>query len=131
MATGTIISQVRTSDAYLPIENAAVAYYETVNGGAKRLIGLRMTDSSGRTAPIELETPLFSASQQPEEAGDPNPYRTVDIIADHPDYNRVNILGVQVFDGIVTYQDIMLMPSPESGVEPFPETVYDTSDQNL
>ena len=131
MASGTIISQVRTSDAYLPIENATVAYYETESSGAKRLIGLRKTDSSGRTAPIELDTPLSSASQQPEETGDPCPYRTVNIIADHPDYNRVNILRVQVFDGIVTNQDIMLMPSPESGVEPFPETVYDTSDQNL
>ena len=131
MAFGTIISQVRTSDAYLPIENATVAYYETGEGGGKRLIGLRKTDPSGKTAPIELDTPGSSASQQPEEAGDPCPFRTVDIVADHPDYNRVTVLGVQVFDGIVTNQDIMLMPSPASGVEPFPETVYDTSDQDL
>ena len=131
MASGTIISQVRTSDAYLPIENATVAYYQTDDGGRKRLVGLRKTDPSGKTAPIELDTPGFSASQQPEEAGDPNPYRTVDLVADHPDYNRVRILGVQVFDGVVTYQDIMLLPSPASGVEPFPETVYDTSDQDL
>lgn len=131
MASGTIISQVRTSDAYLPIENATVAYYETDGRGGKRLIGLRKTDSSGKAAPIELATPGSSASQQPEEPGEPEPYRTVDIIADHPDYNRICILGVQVFDGIVTYQDIMLLPSPASGVEPFPETVYDTSDQNL
>ena len=131
MASGTIISQVRTSDAYLPIENATVAYYQTDDGGRKRLVGLRKTDPSGKTAPIELDTPGFSASQQPEEAGGPNPYRTVDLVADHPDYNRVRILGVQVFDGVVTYQDIMLLPSPASGVEPFPETVYDTSDQDL
>jgi hypothetical protein len=131
MASGTIISQVRTSDAYLPIENATVAYYQTDDGGRKRLVGLRKTDPSGKTAPIELDTPGFSASQQPEETGDPNPYRTVDVVADHPDYNRVRILGVQVFDGVVTYQDIMLLPSPASGVEPFPETVYDTSDQDL
>ena len=131
MASGTVISQVRTSDAYLPIENATVAYYQTDDGGRKRLVGLRKTDPSGKTAPIELDTPGFSASQQPEEAGDPAPFRTVDIVADHPDYNRVRILGVQVFDGVVTYQDIMLLPSPASGVEPFPETVYDTSDQDL
>ena len=131
MASGTVISQVRTSDAYLPVENATVAYYQTDDGGRKRLVGLRKTDPSGKTAPIELDTPGFSASQQPEEAGDPAPFRTVDIVADHPDYNRVRILGVQVFDGVVTYQDIMLLPSPASGVEPFPETVYDTSDQDL
>ena len=131
MASGTVISQVRTSDAYLPVENATVAYYQTDDGGRKRLVGLRKTDPSGKTAPIELDTPGFSASQQPEETGDPNPYRTVDVVADHPDYNRVRILGVQVFDGVVTYQDIMLLPSPASGVEPFPETVYDTSDQDL
>ena len=104
MASGTIISQVRTSDAYLPIENATVAYYQTDGEGRKRLVGLRKTDPSGKTAPIELDTPGFSASQQPEETGDPNPYRTVDVVADHPDYNRVRILGVQVFDGVVTYQ---------------------------
>lgn len=131
MAFGTIISQVRTSDAYLPIENATVAYYENDPTGVKELVGLRKTDSSGKTQPIELSAPDASASQQPEQPGDPEPYRTVDIIADHPDFNRVTILNVQVFEGILTYQDIMLVPSPASGVEPFPGTIFNTGEQGL
>ena len=130
MAAGTIISQVRTSEAYLPIENATVAYYEDLPGGVKRLVGLRKTDSSGRTQPIELAAPDAGKSKQPEEGG-PAPYRTVDIAADHPDYIRSVIRNVQVFDGILTNQDIMLVPAPGVGAAPFPEIVYDTGNQEL
>ena len=131
MASGTIISRVRTSDADLPIQNATVAYYEDAPGGVKRLVGLRKTDLSGMTQPIELRTPNASASQSPDASGDPEPYRTVDIAADHPDYNRVTVRGVQVFDGILTTQDITLVPSPGAGEAAFPDTVYDTGDQGL
>ncbi len=51
MAYGTLISRVRTSDADLPIENAAVAYYKAAPGGGKRLVGLRMTERSGAAQP--------------------------------------------------------------------------------
>ncbi len=130
MASGTIISQVRTSDAYLPIENATVAYYEEAGSGAKRLVGLRKTDSSGRTQPIELSAPGAAESQRPDDGG-PAPYRVVDIVADHPDFNRSTIRNVQVFDGILTNQDIALVPSPGAGVAAFPETVYETGNQGL
>ena len=130
MASGTIISQVRTSDAYLPIEDATIAYYEEGPGGTKRLVGLRKTDLSGRTQPIELSAPDAGQSMRPDTGG-PEPYRTVDIVADHPDYNRLVIRNVQVFDGILTNQDIMLVPSPGVGVEAFPETIYDTGNQGL
>lgn len=131
MAYGTLISRVRTSDADLPIENAAVAYYKAAPGGVKRLVGLRMTDRSGATQPISLNAPDASASLQPDAAGDPEPYGVVDIVADHPDYNRVTVRQVQVFDGILTTQEIFLVPSPGIGVDAFPDTVYDTLDQGL
>ena len=131
MAYGTLISRVRTSDADLPIENAAVAYYKAAPGGVKRLVGLRMTDRSGATQPISLNAPDASASLQPDAAGDPEPYGVVDIVADHPDYNRVTVRQVQVFDGILTTQEIFLVPSPGIGVDAFSDTVYDTPDQGL
>ena len=131
MAYGTLISRVRTSDADLPIENAAVAYYKAAPGGVKRLVGLRMTDRSGATQPISLNAPDASASLQPDAAGDPEPYGVVDIVADHPDYNRVTVRQVQVFDGILTSQDVVLLPSPGAGIVPFPETIYETGNQEL
>ena len=131
MAFGTIISRVRMSDADLPVGNATVAYYEQGPGGEKRLVGLRKTDMSGIAQPIELSAPDASGSLRPGETGAPRPYRTVDIVADHPDYNRVTVRQVQVFDGILTTQDITLVPSPGAGVDAFPDTVYDTGDQGL
>ena len=131
MAFGTIISKVRTSDADLPIENATVAYYEEETGGRRRLVGLRKTDRSGVAQPIELSAPDAAASLQPEASGAPSPYSTVDIVADHPDFNRVTVRKVQVFDGILTTQDITLVPSPGAGVDAFPDVVYDTGDQGL
>ncbi len=131
MAFGTIISKVRTSDADLPIQNATVAYYEDASGGAKRLVGLRKTDQNGIPQPIELSAPDASASQKPDDAGDPEPYRTVDVVADHPDFNRVTVRHVQIFDGILTTQEILLVPSPGAGVDDFPDTVYNTGDQGL
>ena len=131
MAYGTLISRVRTSDADLPVADATVAYYEAGAGGIKRLVGLRKTDRSGAAQPIELPAPDASASHQPDRTGDPAPYRTVDIVADHPEYNRVTIRQVQVFDGILTTQEISLVPSPGAGVDAFPDVVYDTPDQGL
>ena len=130
MASGTIITQVRTSDAYLPIENATVAFYEEASGGVKRLVGLRKTDLSGRTQPIELSAPAAEQSMRPDPGG-PAPYRTVDIAADHPDFSRSVIRNVQVFDGILTSQDVVLLPSPGAGIVPFPETIYETGNQEL
>ncbi len=130
MAFGTIISRVRTSDAELPIENATVAYYENGPGGVKRLVGLRKTDRSGITQPIELSAPDAGSSRQPDGNG-AQPFRTVDLAADHPDFNRVTVRQVQVFDGILTTQDIRLVPSPGAGTQAFPDTVYDTGDQGL
>ena len=77
---------------------------------------------------------VFYPNNQEERhgaAGDPEPYGVVDIVADHPDYNRVTVRQVQVFDGILTTQEIFLVPSPGIGVDAFPDTVYDTPDQGL
>ncbi len=131
MASGTIIAQTRTGDAYLPVENVTVAFYEPGERGMQHLLALRKSDSSGKTAPVVLETPALSESQQPEEAGEPAPYRVVDIAADHPGYEPIEVKGVQIFDGIVTFQDLMLVPLQDSSPDDSPEETFDTSSQDL
>ena len=131
MASGTIIAQTRTSDAYLPVENVTVAFFTPGQPGEQRLLAVRQSDASGKTAPVILEAPDFEESQQPEAEGAPVPYRIVDIVADHPDFERITVNGVQVFDGIVTYQDLMLVPLRAPALGNKPEEIFDTPDQNL
>ena len=131
MASGTIITQTRTSNASLPVENATVAYFEPGNMGKMRLLALRKSDSSGKTPPFVLETPDSAASQQPEDGSGPPPFRLVNIVADHPDYERVTIDNVQVFAGVVTLQNINFVPLPAPMMGVSPEALIDTPAQNL
>lgn len=109
MASGTIIIQTRTSEASLPVEGVTVAVFEPGQRGGQNLLALRRTDSGGKAAPVVLDTPENFESLQPEGHG-VRPYRVVDIVADHPDYEQVTVDGVQVFDGIVTFQRIQMVP---------------------
>lgn len=131
MASGTIITQTRTSDAYLPVENATVAFYEALAQGNGTLLALRKTDASGKTAPVELETPNLADSQQPVSVLGTKPYRTVNIIADHPGFEQITVDGIQIFDGIITYQDIMLVPNNAYVPGKRPQEVFLTPGQNL
>lgn len=131
MASGTIITQTRTSNADLPIENVTVAYFEANEGGSLRLLALRKSDSSGRTAPFILETPDFAASQQPNDGTGAVPYRLVNIVADHPDYERISVDNVQVFPEVVTLQNLSLVPLPAPMMGVSPEEIIDTPRQNL
>lgn len=119
MASGTILIQTCTSDASLPVENATIAIFEPGPQGRQNLLAVRRTDSSGKAGPVELETPDDSESQEPEMLGI-LPYRVVDLVADHPDFEQVTVDGVQVFDGIVTFQKIVMVPRgmPMPGEEP-------------
>lgn len=131
MASGTIITQTRTSNASLPVENATVAYFEPAATGNLRLLALRKSDSSGKTSPVVLETPAAAASQQPDDGSSPVPFRLVNIIAEHPDYERVTIDNVQVFAGVVTLQNISFVPLPAPMMGVSPEEIIDTPAQNL
>lgn len=131
MASGTILIRTRTSDAFLPVENTAVAVYAPGAHDGRTLLAFRITDSSGRTAPVVLEAPSNSHSRVPEGEDAPKPYRTVDISADHPDYEPVTVDGVQVFDGVVTYQDIMLVPLGDPAAGHRPAEIFDIPGQDL
>lgn len=131
MASGTIIVRTRTSDAELPVADAVVAFYTRGQFGGRELLALRRTDSGGRAAPVVLQAPKESDSQQPEAEDEPAPYRIVDIVADHPDYERVTVEDVQVFDGIITWQDITLLPNGAIEGAYDPEEVFHTPGQEL
>ena len=62
---GTLIAQVYTSRAQLPIENAVVTVLKDNGEGQTEVIANRLTNSSGRTTPVVIDTPELSLSQNP------------------------------------------------------------------
>ena len=110
MASGTIITRVYTSQAQLPISNATVAFTQKAAGGKHRLLGVRITDQSGKTAPITIETPTQGGGTEP---GTLQPFAQCDIWIQSPGFETLLVQDVQIFPGTTTVQDVMLVPLPE------------------
>lgn len=124
---GSVIARVYTSDAYLPLRGAPVAFTQTDEAGQSVLLAVRMTDSSGLTAPLFIETPNVSESLAPGSAL--RPYATVDIRVSFPGYSSVNAMGVQIFPGVETIQGLQLRPI--SAAEQDETVTFPESTQNL
>ncbi len=109
MANGYLTLRTYASDAQLPVEGAAISVTQQEPGGS-RLIAQRITDESGRIPLIPIPAPAKSESLAP---GNVQPWTSVDITADHPDYDRVLLENVQIFPDIITQQNIELLPRSE------------------
>ena len=108
-SNGFLRVRVYTSDAQLPVEDATVTVTQQGASGS-RLLATRITDESGLIPVLTVSTPDSGGSQAP---GTPSPYATVDIVVDHPDYERVLIENAQIFSGIISEQNIPLIPIEE------------------
>ncbi len=105
-SSGRLIFRVYTSDADLPVEGATVLIRQQQSPG--RLLGIRVTNSSGETDPVVVETPGAYLSQSPETSI--QPWTGLNVIVEHPDFERVTLQGLQVFPGVETVQTIRLVP---------------------
>lgn len=113
-STGTLIVRVYSSAAQLPIQGATVRVLaETATG--QRVLAVRTTDSSGLIEPITLEAEPAANSQTPGQA---EPFASVDVTVAHPDFLPIDIRGIQIFSGIRSIQDIMLLPLEERPADP-------------
>lgn len=110
-ANGTIITRVFTSQARLPLAGAMVAFTQDAPDGRRTLLALRMTDTSGMTAPVRISTPPVIDGTSP---GGPTPFAVCDIWAEAPGYELSSIRDVQIFPGVETVQDIELIPLPQT-----------------
>ena len=123
-AFGYIQAKAFTSRAQLPLEAAAISVVDE-NG---RLLGLRITNSSGLTTPIRLEVPDRSESQSP---GTAKPFVTVNLYARAEGYEQVLARNIQVFPDTVTTQDVQFVPLSELPGSWNRVMVFDTPPQNL
>lgn len=103
---GTIVAQVYTSKAQLPIENASITIIK--NG---EVIAQRTTNSSGKTDSVPVDTPAISESQSP---GNITPFTSVDMKITHPEFYGIIVREVQVFPNTETLQYAELIPIAET-----------------
>ena len=128
--TGTLLVQVYTSRAELPVRDATVVVIRRAPSGKYELISIQSTDSSGMTKPIAVETPPLLESTEPNNIPGP-PFAQCDIWAEHPNYAMLLVEGVQVFPGVETIQSMDLCPLSGSGTELFQCGVREIPPQNL
>ena len=105
-SVGTIVVNTYTSRAQIPVEGASVLFRR--DEPPYTLLGFRITDSSGKTQPLSIPTPDLKDSQAPNS--EVLPFQDIIVQAEHPDFERVILRGVQLFPGITTIQNIPMLP---------------------
>lgn len=122
---GYLQVKATTSRARLPLENVAVS----VLSEDGKLLGLRLTDSSGNTSLIRLEVPDISNSQTPD-TGEPA-FVAVNVYARAEDYVQILARDVQVFPDTTTVQEMHMVPLSELPGSWNDTEIFDTPAQNL
>ena len=124
-ATGYIQVRAYTSFAQLPLADMAVAV--TASDGTA--IALRLTDQNGQIQPVEIPVPDRSESQSPDPPE--RPFATVNLYAHKKGFERIEAENLQVFAGITTVQDLMMIPLSELPDYWDQSELFDTPPQNL
>ena len=106
--TGYIQVNAFTSNAQIPLNGVAV----TIRDAANNPIAMRLTNRNGQLdAPIEIAVPAASAGQSPGTGI--IPYSTVNLSARLANFEAIENEDVQVFPGIITVQNLEMIPLSE------------------
>lgn len=108
-ADGYLIVRTYSSSGEMPVVGATVSVTEQRENGA-RLIATRITDRSGRTTPMKISAPNKSESLSPSITA---PFTDVSIMVEGIGFERVLIENAQIFAGIITEQNIEMIPLGE------------------
>lgn len=109
----------------MPVSGATI----TVTDPNGQLIGIRQTDSSGLITPITITVPDLSESLDPNFQG--QPFATVSLSVRHPAYAEIDIQNVQVFSGVVTVQNLEMIPLAMLPNQLNPTEYFNIPPQNL
>ena len=126
--TGFLKVQTLTSRAELPVEGAVVTVSTVRAGGGRELLSVQRTDDSGMTALVTIPTPELANSLSPEQ---PRGWTDVQIGATHPNFDGVVSRDVQIFPGITTLQELILVPRGGMPMDPGETEDYTTPPQGL
>ncbi len=124
-ATGYRQVRAYTSSAQYPLKNVAIVITAT-DGTA---IAMRLTDQSGKIAPIPISVPPLAESQSPDPTE--RPYAVVNLYAHLAGYEQTEAENLQVFAGTTTVQNLEMIPLSELPDAWDQTVVFDTPPQNL
>jgi hypothetical protein len=124
-STGYIQVNAYTSNARIPLKDVAI----TVTALDGTAIAMRLTDRSGRIEPIAIPVPDAAESQSP----DPGelPFTRVNLYARLRNYLQIENEDLQVFAGVVTNQNLEMIPLSELPDDWGDKEIFTTPDQNL
>lgn len=123
---GYIQVHAYAAKAQLPLRNVAVA----ITDEQGKTIALRLTNSSGKIdRPIEISVPAAAAGLSPNTGV--VPYAIVNLYAKGEDFEEIEAKNIQVFPGIITVQDLQLIPLSELPQYQNQVEIFDTPAQNL
>ena len=123
--TGYIRMHAYTSFARLPLKDVAV----TITATDGTAIATRLTDRSGLTDPIEIPAPDISAGTSPDSGT--IPYTAVNVYARLEGFEQIENENVQIFPGVITEQDLEMIPLSELPDSWSRIDVFFTPSQNL
>ena len=107
-AIGYIQVHAYTSDAQIPQKNVAVTITD-LSGSA---LAMRLTNRNGAfDQPVTLNAPDRDASQIP--GAEIQPFTSVNLYARLENYETIEIEDLQVFPGVLTIQNLELIPLSE------------------
>ncbi len=102
----------------------------TVTDAEGAAIAMRLTNRSGiLDEPIEIVVPDLSASQSPDTGV--IPFSTVDLYARIEDYEEIHVEKLQIFPGIITNQNLEMIPLSELPDRWNQAEIFYTPAQNL
>ncbi|MBQ1410570.1 MAG: spore cortex-lytic protein [Oscillospiraceae bacterium] len=104
---GFIKVQTVTSRAEIPVAGATVTVSTLRPGQGQVLLSVQRTDESGMTALVAVPTPDLANSLTPNQ---PQGWTDVRVGASHPNYDGVVVRDVQIFPGVTTLQELILVP---------------------
>ncbi len=114
---GYIRIRVFTANGALPVKGALVSVMlDEDSGESGQLLAELSTDVSGLTPTVAVPTPPRSLTMSPNSSV--RPYSTVNVQVVSPGYYTVENVGIPVFDGSLSRQDVNMLPRSDGGGYP-------------
>ena len=104
---GFIKVQTVTSRAEIPVAGATVTISTLRPEVGRMLLSVQRTDQGGMTELVTVPTPELANSLTPDQ---PQGWTDVQVAASHPNFDGVVIRDVQIFPGVTTLQELILVP---------------------
>ena len=107
MAIGYLITQTRTASDAVPLEGISIRILDDEERGIYEL----MTNESGETPLVSLETIDASLSQDPYYPG--QPFVSYDVLAQAEGFQPIYISGIPIYEGETAILPITMIPMQE------------------